>query len=674
MRGTHILPTALDADPNVPGVEEAADRLEEVASLYAVEPDYPDTGNLAVGMDRDELARIGSECCTDYETDKADRKEWERVAERALKAAAQSGERVEKDTPWKGAANVKWPLLTEAMLQFNARMYPAVIKGDEAVLAKVIGRDIGRPQMQMTPSGPQPVVLPGPDGQPVPQWQVAPGAKGKRALRVAEYLNTVLFYRDTDWESDTDMLLMQIPAVGCAFRKRWWDNGPKSSLISALRVYLPKGAKSVETSPRITEEVHDVFPHEYSRRVRSGHYLDWDDLYAGDKPAPRMFLEQHRLIDLDDDGVVEPYIVTLDHESRRVLRIEAAYSEDDVEVRNGRIIAIRRQQFYTKYELLPDPEGGVYGLGLGHLLDQLSEVVNTAINQILDAGSAQTAGGGFIASGVRLQEGRGSKSVIRFAPGEYKTVPVTGEALRNGIVERTLPQVSAVTFQVLDLILGAAKSISGAKDVMTGEASNNGQVGTTLALIEQGLQVFNATAKRVFRSLKAEYTLLRDQIRRYGDNATAEDYDLVLDDPEANFFADFASEDMDIRPVSDPSSVTRMQRMARSQYLMSMVPMIQAVGGDVREVMRRAFEAADVEDIDKLLPEPQPPQPDPKAEAEAMSKQADAQAKVAKAHRDMAEVDKTQVETAGMMMEAERRKFELQRQAMNEGLNAALAG
>jgi hypothetical protein len=50
-----------------------------------------------------------------------------------------------KDFPWPNAANMRWPLLTTATMQFNARMYPAVVKGDEAVLCKIIGQDNGKP-------------------------------------------------------------------------------------------------------------------------------------------------------------------------------------------------------------------------------------------------------------------------------------------------------------------------------------------------------------------------------------------------------------------------------------------------------------------------------------------------------------------------------------------------
>lgn len=706
-----VVPLPINApvgDPNRPTPEEAIDALERAG--MDPEPTAAEklmllagkTGNFADAVAKDRLARIGIECVEDYERDKKDREDWEKTVTEALESASQTVDGKTKDSPWKGAANVKFPILTTAALQFNARMYPAVIKGDEAVLCKVIGQDSGRPQIApdgkplMGIEGPGGQMLPvvpiqGPDGQPAPGvvlngqptplpegsapqpiWKTPPGAKLKRAKRVSEYLNTTIFYRMEDWESDTDSLLLQLPIVGCVFRKLWWDAQaglPRAAMVSALRIFVPEGAKSCDTTPRLTEEMPDIYPHQISADIRSGHYVDadlWPALKDGEErkaedDGPRLLLEQHRLLDLDGDGVEEPYIVTVDHETMNVLRIEANFGPQDVQLNDaGEVVRISRGRFYVKYDLFPHPEGKFYGIGLGHLLRQMGSVINTALNQLIDAGRAQTAGGGFIGSGVRLQA-RGGGSVIRYTPGEYKTVDVPGDVLRNAIVERTLPNVSPVTFQVLDLILGAAKDIAGSSEVLTGDASNNGQVGTTLALIEQGLQVFNATAKRTFRSLKDEYTLLKENIRKYGGAAVAKDYMEVLDDEEANFEADFNSSDMDIRPVSDPSSVTRMQKMAKGQFVMGTMEQLAAVGGDAREALRRVYEAADIEDIDKLLPEPQPQQPDPMAEA---AMQAEMQAKQAKAFRDKAGGDKASVEAEGGVLDNERKKYELARDAM----------
>lgn len=679
-------PLSGSADPREPTLEEAVDRI-------AQEPTASDKlallagqqGNFAHALTAAELAKLGVSVVDDYRRDKEARKEWEEVAEAALKSAAQDKGKEDKTTPWPNASNVHFPLLTSAALQFNARMYPAVVKGDEAVLCKVIGSDLGKPVMSPNPihGAMQPMPEIGPDGQPVtgpdgqlqPQWLVPPGAKAKRARRVSDYLNTVLFYRMPDWEEDTDALLMQLPVVGCVFRKIWHDptkGGVQSAMVPALRLIVPDNTRSLSDAPRITEEIPDVFPFQIRQAQREGRYLDVDlslpDPENTSDDDPRLLLEQHRLIDLDDDGLEEPYIVTVDHKTNQVLRIEANFDDGDIERdRGGKVIRIKRGQFYIKFGMFPHPEGKFYDIGLGHLLKQLGGVIDTAINQLMDAGTAQTAGGGFIGSGVRLQ-GRGNRGVIRLAPGEYKTVEVSGDNLRSAIVERTLPNVSPVTFQTLEMIMGAARDITGAKDVITGEASNTGQVGTTLALIEQGLQVFNAVAKRIFRSLKDEYELVAETVRKYGGEVAARDYLNVLDDPDADFVKDFNSEDMDIRPISDPSAVTRIQKMSRAQYLQSTIPILASVGGDPREALRRSYEAADLEDIDKLLPPPKPQPPDPMAEA---ARQAQVQLLINNAAKSQAQADKTSADAAETILDAQKKKYELEHQAMADGARAA---
>lgn len=639
----------------IPAGLTAAPELSSIDKLMAL---AGKTGDFSEAMDIEDLTKLGSRVVEEYERDKSDRRSWTEVAEEALDLAAQEFKGEKKTYPWKGASNVRYPLLTTAALQFNARAYPSIVKGDEAVSCKVVGQDRGRPQMG--PDG-QPMAQ-GPNGEPVPaqvamtmppelqqmlkpMWRVPPGGKAARAQRVAEYMNTVLFYRMDDWEADTDSLLIQLPIVGCAFRKVWHCNETRkerAALVSALRIFVPEGARSCETTPRLTEEIPDVYPHTIREKMRSGYYR-WVELSEeADDDNARLLLEQHRLMDLDDDGLDEPYIVTVDHTTQRILRIEANFSPAEIRVgENGQVLGIDKGRYYIKYDFFPHPQGKFYGIGLGHLLKQLGDIIDTAINQMVDAGTAQAAGGGFIASGVRLQA-RGGGSTVRFTPGTYQTVDVPGAMLRDAIVERTLPTVSPVTFQVLDLILGAARDISGAKDVLTGEASNQGQVGTTLALIEQGLQVFNAVYKRIFRALKAEFALIYENLAKYGGEEAARDYAEVMDDEKADFATDFNSKDLDIRPVSDPASVTRMQKAARAQFLMSTAGI---PGANPPAILKRVYEAFDVENPEELIIPPTPPEPNPKDIAAAEKMKAEIPVLGAKAALTAAQTEQQKFET-----------------------------
>lgn len=648
-------------------------------------------GDISPLLSDTQINDLGQQVCDQYERDKKSRGDWERVATKGLEDMS-AKDRGEKEYPWKGASNVHYPLLSYAVMQFNARAYPAILKGDEAVSVKVVGADNGQQQatpfgplfeaqnvpvvltpqglVEITPQGPSPI--PPQVAQQVqamlrPVWAREPGAKAKRAGRVREYLNTVLFYRVDDWETETDTLLFQVPAIGCGFRKLWYDGKKHNNrFVPAMKLIVDNDAKSLADAPQIAEEIDGVFPHQIRRKIASGEYrpiyLDPEEKEA------RTLIEAQCYYDLDDDGVDEPYLVTVDHKTKEILRVVPDYDMSTIEAANDNL---ERRTYYTKYEFLPHPEGKFYNLGLAHLLDEHGEVINTLLNQMIDANHAAVAGGGFVASGLKIA-GKGQSSTLSFRPGEYKTVGVTGTALREGLVERTVPQLSPVMFNLLDFILGAARDIASIKDVLSGEASNQGQVGTTLALIEQGLQVFTAIYKRIYRGLKAEFTLLFENLGKYATEEIAQDYFNLLDDPLADFAKDFNPQDMDIRPVSDPSSVTKMQQMAKAQFVLSTMPQLQAVGGDLREALRRVYDASGIEDIDKLLPDPQPnPMAEKAAQVELDNKAADTEKKRAEALRAMQQAGVAQ---AGAQIDAGRLAVDeakMQIEAFKVGANAA---
>lgn len=528
-------------------------------------------GDISGLLDDTELTDLGMKVVTQWEQDNSERAEWRADVEKALKQAAQD-EAPAKDYPWPGASRVQYPILVVAAQQFAARAYPAIVRGDEAARVKVIGND-------------------------------KDGEKAKRAERVKDYLNYLLFYGMTDWEQDVDVMLNQIPIIGMGFKKVYYDprKGVVSEYVNALRLTVPKDTQTLDRCPRVTQDF-DKYPYEIASLQRSGVYRDVvvellpDD---EDEQKPRVLLEQHRLEDLDGDGIEEPYVITVDKETQQVLRIEAAFTPEDVGFDNdGQVIAVRRWMPFVEFPFLPDPKGGFYAIGFGKLLESVTAVLNTTINQLLDAGHAQVAGGGFITAGLRIQ-GAGQSSTIRFKPGEFKTVNTPSGIARDAVWERTIPQPSAVLFSLLDLILGAAKDIASVKDVLTGDTPATAPVGTTLALIEQGLQQFTSIYKRIFRSERTELRKVYECIQRWG---SPKEYLSILDDPAADFAKDFAGDGNDILPVSDPTVVTRAQALAKAQFAMQFMEAPFANGA---AIMLDALKAAEIDEPERLMAPPQ---------------------------------------------------------------------
>lgn len=621
-----------------------------------------------------QLASMGADVVREWMMDLASNKDWRKKAEDALDAAAQE-EPEPKDYPFKKASNVRYPLLTISSLAFASRAAPAIIKGDEAIKVKTFGKD--------------------PNGD-----------KTARAFRMAEYLNWKLFYGTDGWEKDTDAMLHRLPAVGQHYRKVWWDaitRKPCVESVSALRLTIPADARSLKASPRITHDF-DRYPYELQQLMARGEYRKVVLTPEGeDDQALRVILEQHRMMDLDEDGLDEPYIVTVDKTTEQVLRIEEAFDEDGIQTdaETNEIVSIERWCPFVDYGFIPDPKGRAYSIGFGHLLTPIMSAINTAINMQLDAGHAQVAGGGFVASEVRLQ-GAGQGGVLRFQPGEYKTVSASGQDLRNAIYERTFPNPSPVLFQLLGMLMEAAKDIASVSEAITGDSARTAPVGTTLALIEQGQQVFNGIYKRIYRGLREEFKLFADCIAKYGDPA---EYARFCDvdpapqqglighnggppmaepepqaggvgqapapqglipagfagadtatqpqpgmmapatmpqpvDPAQLFKDDFATDDLDIRPVSDPSAVTKAQVLAKDQVALQFVG--KGIYADDRLVIRQMLQDAGIEQAETWIPDAPAPPPKPSPlQLHAMAQEAEKNAATAEKDRSTAALNMT---------------------------------
>jgi len=569
--------------------------------------EFIESDNIAELLTDEQITKIGHDVVGGYEIDKRSREEWEKTAKSAMDIALQV--RQPKNYPFQGASNVKWPLITVAALQFNARAYPAIVEGDEIVKAKVVGNDAGVPVID--PATQQPAVDPN-TGQPV--WEVQPGLKQERADRISEHMSYQLMEQMEEWEGDTDTLLVQLPIVGCAFRKVYWDltsDRPRSEMIPAIDLVVNNAVRSLSEAPRITQCL-TRYPYEIEERKRAGIWLDVELMAPsnadGDDQAPHEFIEQHCLLDLDEDGYQEPYIVTVHCESQKVVRVVANYSADDVKqtAKEDRIMRIQRRDYFVKYDFIPDPKGGFYSIGFGRLLESLGAAIDTTINQMLDAGHLQNAGGGFIGSGLRLK-----KSLIRQEPGKYTSVEASGGNIRDSIYNFEHPGPSAVLFQLLGLMIEAAKDITATKDILTGQSNDNQTATTTLALIEQGTKVFTAIFKRIYRALKQEFKLL---YRVNAEYLPEEAYFSILDTPKAIARSDYENGTYDVCPQADPKNVTDMQRMARSQILL---PFMQDPRFNWKEISERYFRSAGIDDIDALYaPEAAP---DPLAQEAAVA-------------------------------------------------------
>lgn len=603
------------------------------------------------------LGAIGQRVVRHHEIDDASRSEWLKKSREAIKLATMVAE--DKSYPWPNASNVVYPLMSTAAVQFAARAYPAIISGADVVKGTVFGEDDGVPLVD--PNGRQ---LQAGNGQPL--WILEPGAKRARAERIGQHMSWQLLEEQPEWEEETDKLLLILPIVGCCFRKIYFDSGLARNmavLVKAEHLVINYWAKSLDTAPRLTEEIK-LYPLEIVQNYRADLFLDESYGMAADggedEDAPHDFLEQHCNLDLDEDGYHEPYVVTVHRATGKVARICARYDMEGViaNKRTGDIAKVEPVQYYTKYDFLPNPDGGIYGMGFGQTLLPLNESVNTTLNQLFDAGHLANTGGGFI--GRHLSTKSGS---LRFRPGEFKVVNVPGRTIRESVVPLQFPGPSEVLFKLLGFLVEASKEVSSNTELLSGRQNQaNVPASTTLALIEQGLKVFTAVYKRIYRSLKSEFDKQYRLNRLYLDDVAGfrrgEVWQTVRrDDYEAGSA---------VQPVADPSMVSDMQQLARAEFLKEFTgdPLVEQL-----ELRRRLFDAAKVERPEELLVKQLPPNPEvlkaaKELEIKEMTGRADALASMAKAVLDLARADAVDGETE---MDWIRTQFEILKEQIANG-------
>jgi chaperonin GroES len=629
----------------------------EITTKLSLE-DIQDSDNIVDLLTEEENDNIGREVCQNYEIDEQSRKKWKTKMEDATELALQLT--TPKSYPWPNAANIKFPLLTIAAMQFAARAYPALVKAPDLVKYRVQGSD--------------------PDGQ-----------KAARAGRISAHMSYQLLEEDEPWEEDQDKAFLALPILGCIFKKSYFDatlghNCSKTVLPKSLAVHYY--AKSIETAERKTE-IYELYDREIREKELRGLFKEHEygppavpepkdedtrqgmSPPLGDVDTPRTFLEQHCYLDLDGDGYKEPYVITVDKATykvaRIVARIESITTEQSVKIKElekrikalaqglqppqqgqqpspqqlqqlqmaeqailgwqeeikaltqekPKVLRIQPIEYYTKYSFIPSPDGGFYDLGFGALLSPINNSVNTIINQLLDAGSLQNGSMGFIGKGARIKGGK-----VRFSPFEWKRVDVAGGTLRDSLVPLPVNTPSNVLFELLGLLISYAERVGSVTDAMMGEnPGQNTPAYNMSAMLEQGLQVFNGIFKRVYRSFRSE---LRKLYSLNGIYLDQEEYFAYQDQDSKILQADYTSDTKDLIPAADPNAFSNKEKQIKAQMVAERAQ--QVPGYDPIVIEQNYLESIDVPNSREVYPTVKgedgsvqlrfPPQPDPELEIE----------------------------------------------------------
>lgn len=548
-----------------------------------------DDKNIAESLDEEELNKIGAKAVREFNMDEESRSEWKFTLTKAMDIAKQTWQA--KNTPWEKSSNIKFPLITNGAIQFAARTYPELIQDGRVVEAYVSGDD--------------------PDGR-----------REQQAKSISAYMSYQLLVENKDWESDTDRLLHMLPIVGTVFRKTYYDPitlQPCSELCDPDKIVIHNSAKSVESVRRVSHVIQ-LYSNDVVSRVNAGIFLESaKEVIKGDNVTEdgkstaedddklHDFIEQHRFLDLDDDGYQEPYIVTVHFQSQKVVKIVSRWDMEGIKFSDdGEIIDIKPVCYFTDYHFIPSPDGSFYSLGFGVLLYPINDSINTLFNQLIDAGTASNMQSGFIGSGLRIEGGE-----IRLRPGEWKKIPTIGNDIQANIFPMPMRDPSQTLFNLLQALITTGKELTGVIDIMPEDQQTQNVPATTiLSLLDQRLKPLKAIFKRIYRSFKKEFEKLYRLNSIYLPDEKI--YFAVLNNKNAISKADFIEPNYGVKPIADPSMSSESQRLLKVQALRAA---LSEPGGQLlnpMDVMTRWVKELNLPNSQSIMAPPQQPQPDPK--------------------------------------------------------------
>ena len=531
--------------------------------------------NLAEYIDDKVMNQIVGDLISDYDDDVSSRRDWMQTYVDGLELLGMKIE--ERTDPWAGACGVYHPLLSEALVKFQAETIMEIMPASGPVKTEIIGKD--------TPE------------------------KRESAIRVQADMNYQITDVMTEYRPETERMLWGLGLCGNAFKKVYYDPSLErqvSIFIPAEDVVVPYGAANLETAERVTHVMRKT-ENEVRKLQVAGFYLDVDlgepnntmdevEKKIAEKQGFRAtsddrykLLEMHVNLDLegyeheDEDGptgIALPYVVTIEKGSNKVLSIRRNWNEDDK--------THQKRQHFVHYGYVPG--FGFYCFGLIHLVGAFAKSSTSLIRQLVDAGTLSNLPGGFKTRGLRV---KGDDTPI--APAEFRDVDVPSGTIKDNIMTLPYKEPSQVLQSLLGTIVEEGRRFAGAADIQISDMSANSPVGTTLAILERTMKVMSAVQARIHYSLKQELRLLKKIIADYTPEEYS--YEPELGDRQAKK-SDYDM--VDVIPVSDPNAATLSQKVVQYQAVIQLAQTAPQIY-DMKYLHRQMLDVLGIKNADKLV-------------------------------------------------------------------------
>jgi hypothetical protein len=530
------------------------------------------------------------------EKDKEARKQRDKQYEEGIRRTGM-GNDAPGGAQFNGASKVVHPMMAEACVDFAARAFKELFPPDGPTRTQIMG-DVNEEKVAI-------------------------------AERKRDFMNWQLTDQVEEFADEQEQMLTQLPLGGSQYLKLWYDDKKKRPCAQFLpidNVLVPFAAGSFHTAERITE-VDNVSEYEFKRRIDSGLYRDISFIRATMDPeitgaqkatnkiegksendnedGVRRVYHIYTWLELEDDPITKgesaPYILMIDDLGSEVVGLYRNWEEGDD--------TMTKLDWIVEFKFIP--WRGAYGVGMPHLIGNLSAAATGSLRALLDSAHINNAATLLKLKGAKVSGQSQQVEVTQVA--EIEAAPGVDD-VRKLAMPMPFNPPSPVLFELLGWLTSAAKGVVTTSEEKIADVNANAPVGTTQALIEQGAAVFSSIHARLHKSQGRVLKILQRINRWYLEDMrrgeVVEDLDIKRDD--------FARS-TDVIPVSDPHIFSETQRMAQTQAVMT----IMEKNPDLfnrKAVVMRFLKQIKVPQINELMPDtPAPEKQDAANENVAMT-------------------------------------------------------
>lgn len=574
MQGDDLASSLGSTAPDVQDTDDGG-AIVAMAQSRAVDSEEDFYRNIADDLDQNELDALGTELLKKIEYDKESRSKRDKQYEEGLRRTG-LGDDAPGGAGFQGASKVVHPMLTEACVDFSSRAIRELFPAD----------------------GPARDYIPGTTTKP----------RVQKAERKTKYLNWQCKVQMPEFRSELEQLLTQTPLAGVGYLRIVYDGRkrrPVPSFVPVDDVYLPYAASSFYAAERVTY-VEYITEYEYEKRIAEGIYRDIEvsppgtppEITRAEKANQKIEGKQEEVynadglrtmyevmvfaeLEDDEDGPM-PYRLAIDPNGKKIAAVVRNWEQDD---ETG-------QPMYWMCEWPFVPWRGAYPIGLTHMIGSLSGAATGALRALLDSAHINN-----LPTLLKLKGTNFSGQSLELNVTQVTEVEgaIATDDIRKLMMPVPFNPPSATLFTLLGFCVDAGKGVIQTTFEKFSDSSNsNMPVGTTLALIEQGMKVFSAIHARMHDAMARTLGILHRINRMYLTDEEVRDATGELMVKRSDFEGP-----MDVIPVSDPEIFSDIQRFAQMQVVAQRAQMNPLY--DQRKVELMILEQTRIPDAESLL-------------------------------------------------------------------------